>query len=1070
MSSRLPSEVDLEAALRLTKTRLKVVSLAMAGAAWSAAVVLWLLIFIMIDHRLTGGVPDPLRHAALAVFLVGSSVWLALAGVLPLVRRINDLYAARLIEHAHPDLRNALVDAIQISRHREVPGSIRFAVMDRAVRDLDQVDVRRIVSTRRLRLGAWVNAGAVVLLLAYALAAPKPVMPSIKRAFGSHLPAPTRTQIVETTPPDGASVVRGEPVEFTARVDGRRPETATVRFSPDGGTTWTVGQQLTLLPDPTGRQWKAIKAGRDLRESMAWQIVAGDACSEIRRLEIRPVPEVTGVNVCCEYPRYTRLVPTTQPGGQIDAVVGTIVTVKAATNVPARDPVIVFGHPPARNVLLLPEPSAQQPKEVTATFQVVTDDEYRIEFKDAYQQPNRDSLRFSIRARPDQPPTVAVDRPAPETELLPEDALPLQATLQDDFGLTRAVLAYRLENAEDTPREIALPLPPRTSGGAAALREQVPLAKMNARSGNVIEWWVSVWDNREDLKGQPSHQRTNSPPRRLVVRNADTLATADKKSDQKEPRKDEKDTPAPASQPADTADHIAADSKEASSDQMTATQPSSPQDQVAASQPAGTPQQTPSSRPAQGSATVATAQQGERSQAAAAPDGGASQASQPAESQPSRTALADASAGRNAQQDHQTRMPNDANGSSSDQSSDQAGQGSGESGRRPVSPDQAQPAQGSHRDGGSEAARDFNQSHARELEALEQHLLGHDPAPGTEIQTPHHPPNQAQASNQRQNLSGSGAAQHPGTPGPGTGAAGQGQGSDQGPGQGGQGPGQTPAPGGQDANQGTGQGSRGQGQGSQKGPVTNGQDRGGGAGGTPGHDTDAAGQGSGQGAQGAQAGRVGQGTQADQAGQGTGENNPRQGTGQGAGQERPGSDQRAVSDQGSGDAGQAPGQATGQSSQGEGQAAGQGSGRTQGSDQGQGTGQEQAQGGGSGQGQGSGQGHGSGQGSGQGQGLGQGPGTGQGQSHRQGEGTGQSQGSGQGSGQDQGPGSGQGSATGQGSGQGQGQGPGQGSGLAQGSGQGQGQGQGQGSGKGSGQGSGQGQGQGQGSGQGSGQG
>lgn len=416
MRVTLESELDLLIALEATKRRIRAVGLATACGIWFAAAGVWLLLFVIVDHATASGVPHPLRRTTNILFWLSSLTWFALAGVLPFTRRINDLYVARLIEKTHPEFRNALVDAIQITRHEELPGSIRAAVIERAARDVTCVEPARSVPTRRLHRTVRAVVAVVTIFLLYGLMAPKAIWPSLLRGMGLDLRAPTYTRILNLTPADGTSVLTGRPVAFAAKLAGRRPTSIFVRFSFDDGATWSDGQQLPLAPpvsDEPDPQWRAIKAGQDIRQSMRWQVVAGDTTSETRQLEVRPLPAITDVRVEYAYPASSGLPPTTRPGGDIEAPRGTQATIRAATNVPAFKPALTLGRPPDERTRVLDTP-AEGTRELRIPLMVTADDEYRIEFRDGHGEPNADPVRYTIRARAETPPLASA--PSPEIE------------------------------------------------------------------------------------------------------------------------------------------------------------------------------------------------------------------------------------------------------------------------------------------------------------------------------------------------------------------------------------------------------------------------------------------------------------------------------------------------------------------------------------------------------------------------------------------------------------------------------------------------------------------------------
>jgi hypothetical protein len=164
-------------------------------------------------------------------------VLLTVMVVAPLARRINDLYEARSIERANPGFRNALTAALQFGDGDDVDPALMRALKRRASRQAAAVDPDQAVSARGLHIAAAAFGIAAVAVLLYAIVSPKPLWPSLQRAFGNdQLQPPTATNILDVTPADGRRAIAGRPVAFTARID-QPLGPATLRISRDGGQT-----------------------------------------------------------------------------------------------------------------------------------------------------------------------------------------------------------------------------------------------------------------------------------------------------------------------------------------------------------------------------------------------------------------------------------------------------------------------------------------------------------------------------------------------------------------------------------------------------------------------------------------------------------------------------------------------------------------------------------------------------------------------------------------------------------------------------------------------------------------
>jgi hypothetical protein len=522
-----PAQQQIDFVVRLVKRGIKRTSLATAVAAWLAGTLLFLLGFVLLDHWWPGGLSERICTISGFVYLLCSAAWLIVVPGWLATRRLNDLYAAHLIEKANPEMGNTVIDALQLGSREDLASSVREAVVNLVASELEGMPVGTCLSMRRLWRTVYVGGVLLAALFIYSLASPKPVLPSIWRAFGAHRPAPTRTTIISIEPADGASVMRGDPVVFSVTLRGQKPASACVRFSVDGGASWLDGERLELNQPPragAGEPWTAIKAGGDIQRSLDWQIVAGDAVSPVRRLVVRAAPTVLDVTTRYEYPRYTRLAATTQPGGDIDALVDTQVTIHARTNVPGRDPILVLGTAPEEKRHAMATASAPADT-LEGSLTVQRDEVYHISFADLFGKLNRDVVEYRIRARADEPPRLTVHELTASSEVAPNATLDVHVDAGDDFGLTKALFSWRKGQGGETR---GLPLSLGGQAGPptrATLAEAVAVSQLSVAPGDVIEWWVSVWDNREDAQGRPAWQKTDSAIGTLrISRPADVLA------------------------------------------------------------------------------------------------------------------------------------------------------------------------------------------------------------------------------------------------------------------------------------------------------------------------------------------------------------------------------------------------------------------------------------------------------------------------------------------------------------------------------------------------------------------
>ncbi len=501
-------------ALDVVRARTKSVAALAATLLLLAACVAYLIVAVMIDHGLSGGIPLVLRRVALGVFGTILLVLVVVRIMIPLFRRINVFYAARVIERANPAFRNSLMTALELQRRPGVHNGIAVGLNHRSASDLRRCNVAEAVPQRSWHRGVWIVTASVLLFGLYALVAPKQVTPSVLRALGGDLPTPKQTNVSILAPAENASVVVGTPVDFEVELEGRVPSEVRVEFSRDEGVSWVRGQRLMMKPvfarpgdDREPRDWRATKSGNDVVATMWYRVIAGDDQTELRRLEVRPVPRVGKPDVKLIYPAYTGRAPETLDSGQIDAIVGTRVEITARTNVPAGNARVVFHdrHGPVARQMQI---DGEDARSLRAAWIVDRDVEYELRFGDRHGSPNVNPIRYRQLARGDQPPVIEHELPKPRSVLTPDGQIEVRAKISDDNGLTDLEIEYRVGS-----RTGRVPLLSAAEVGAARvmLDRVFPVSQFKAGAGDLIQLRVVAKDNRHDLRNRPDYQVSTGP-------------------------------------------------------------------------------------------------------------------------------------------------------------------------------------------------------------------------------------------------------------------------------------------------------------------------------------------------------------------------------------------------------------------------------------------------------------------------------------------------------------------------------------------------------------------------------
>jgi hypothetical protein len=352
-------------------------------------VILWrgtslLLVLVVGGAALTGLLDWQIHLPGLvrALLLVGT---LAGAGCVafryllaPLAAKADDLTLALRVENEYPVLNDALASTVQFLQQSSEPKTgaspvLRREAVVRAMRLAQGCDFNRVVKARGVGLvglaAAGLAGGTVLLFLWY----PAWAWTALLRfgdPFGEH-DWPRQTRIALTFP-DRIAV--GQPFAIRGEISGVIPEQATIELE----GTLAPREVFRVVPDEGGKTGKLnarldmTRQDRDFR----FRVRANDAVDPPRegawhRVRVAQPPRLAALNglpspqIELVYPAYTDKAPDKlSPGvGRIEAVAGTVATIRGATDRPVSrvwvmhrpDPVAAPGNGEAEGDVPFPE-------------------------------------------------------------------------------------------------------------------------------------------------------------------------------------------------------------------------------------------------------------------------------------------------------------------------------------------------------------------------------------------------------------------------------------------------------------------------------------------------------------------------------------------------------------------------------------------------------------------------------------------------------------------------------------------------------------------------------------------
>ena len=513
------AEVVIQRQLQQARRHVKGVDLAAGLLRLTIGVLLFLLVFAIVDHWLvTGGLGILSRMLAALLFVAGAGVYMA-REILPACRfRIHPLFAAQALERGRPGVKNSLINFLLLREHRQqMRPAVYDAVQRRAAADVAQIEVEAAVDRAHVfRLG-YMLAGVLALCCVYFVASPKSPFTSAARLlwpFGG-IAAPTRVTIAEITP-GNATVYLGDPLTVTGVVSGLRDdEPVTLFFSTTDGQVVDQAVPMVLQDGDYRHRANLPPGAHGLQQDATYVLAAGDFRSDLFHIAVQTAPAIVVDRVVLQYPAYTGLSPRTlRRQGDLQAIEGTRATIYAEANQPIRRAEIDLGADGKHAIGMKVD---DRKASGAFTLRFANSDASRPEF-DTYQlrlidkagRENPRPIRHRIEVIRDLPPEIALVEPQKQQASVPADGMiTLRVRAEDpDFGLSRVWL-----RAVSSGRELEVPflLKPTADQpgfrGAFTGEYDFRPQEFSLQPGDRVLYWAEAEDIRQPTPGRAETDR-----------------------------------------------------------------------------------------------------------------------------------------------------------------------------------------------------------------------------------------------------------------------------------------------------------------------------------------------------------------------------------------------------------------------------------------------------------------------------------------------------------------------------------------------------------------------------------
>jgi hypothetical protein len=440
-------------------------------------------------------------------------------------RRIEAERAARLVEERHPELDNALINAVQFQRSiGAVPppqAALMRREMERAEGAVSGVPVSDAVSRASEQRALRQMAGIGGAWLLVALLFPNgfgTVMPRLLMPWWDESTPPFSLTRFDVRPP-GATVRAGDSLAISVSVTGPLPDSLAL-MTRTRSTGW---RRLALDSLEAGR----YSATLDSLQEDTWFFVQGGGSRSARyRIRVLAPPVVRSLRVTYTYPAYTGKPPASETPGEegIHGLMNTGAALQIGSNRPLRGGEMLIqttgGEP--RKVDLQLDP--RNPSRAVARFSLLQACVYQISLTGEDGLVNAAAARGKITLERDERPAVWINHPGQDLLVTPEMRVPIQVEAEDDHGVRKVQLHRVVNDLGDSPQSYPhTPSSPgagnRPKAGGDSHRVEdiltMDLADLGVRPGDQITYYATAYDNDP---GKPNIAETEPYQMKVVTR------------------------------------------------------------------------------------------------------------------------------------------------------------------------------------------------------------------------------------------------------------------------------------------------------------------------------------------------------------------------------------------------------------------------------------------------------------------------------------------------------------------------------------------------------------------------
>ncbi len=399
----------------------------------------------------------------------------------------DDHWVAAKIEACFPSLHQRLLTAVALHPTTDGRyGYLQQSVIQETLSHAWKHPWARTVPRRRIVLAQLFHLAALSLLalVLLALIAWKPPVTPVAYAAAADPSAPFDVEV----DPGNAEVEKGTGLIVAARFQGRMPREVWLSAVSREGEPSRLAMRRSLDDPVFGVHLPEVT------DDFSYQVAFDGESTREFRVRVFEFPELVRSDALLSFPRYTQMdEKRIEDTRRVTTPEGTRLTWICHLNKPVQRAELVD----EQGEVLTLQAGGDDPLAYQVALELTESKRWQLRLLDDEGRANKHPAELSVRVLPNEPPQLKLDL-ARDARVSPLEEFPVQATVWDDYGLTRYGLSYSIGGRE--PQDI--PLGDQTAPKEIDQADYViEFETLDARPDQLLSY--HFWAEDVDSQGRP---------------------------------------------------------------------------------------------------------------------------------------------------------------------------------------------------------------------------------------------------------------------------------------------------------------------------------------------------------------------------------------------------------------------------------------------------------------------------------------------------------------------------------------------------------------------------------------